>query len=452
MNLDQIKESFKKVKTVAEKDSALVELSLNKSESFSVAFEKGNLKKYSSNDSNSATIRVIQGFSEGFATTENLSTEALLEAYKEALQSAKDLSATKNKEDVPTLWSKNEKIEIAGMLNLDFEKVNTENKIDQARQLEKAALEYDQRVQAVTYSGYGESKSVVALMNSTGLDLAYESSGISAYSSVLSKSGEDLKDSSFAHFARKYSDIDAKKIAQKAAARSIALLGAEQPKSGNYAIVFSNEVLADLVDFLSEHLSAKALSENRSLLKDKVGEKIFSDLITIEDNPLLAELPGARPFDSEGAASQKTAVIENGVFKKFLTNSFYAKKMNLPHTANAVRAGGEMGVGPSNTVIKKGQHSLEDLLASHPEVIMIVDVAGMHSGFQSTTLDFSLPATGFLYENGQKKKALHQFVMSGNLLDILKRVEKLSDSVNKNGNSTVCPDLLVSGISIAGAN
>lgn len=451
MNLAEIKESFKKIKAVAEKDSALVELSLVKSESFSTAFEKGNLKKYSSNDSNSATVRVIQGISEGFATTENLSTDALLEAYKEALQSAIDLAPSKNKEDAPALWSKNERVEVPGMLNLDYQKATPEEKMEHARQLEKTALDFDKRVQAVTYSAYGESKSLVAMMNSAGLDLAYEASGISAYSYVLSKQGEDLKDSGFARFSRKYKDIDSKKIATEAAERSLALLGAEQPKSGTYAVVFSNEVMSDLIDNLSSHVSAKALSENRTLLKGKIGEKIFSDLITIEDNPMLAELPGARPFDSEGAASQKTSVFENGVFKKFLTNSFYAKKLNLPHTANAVRNSGEMGVGPSNIIVKKGQHKLTDLLSSYPEVIYITDLT-VGAGFQSTTLDFSLPASGFLYQNGKKAKPIHQFVISGNLLELLKNVEKLSDTVNENGNSTVCPDLLVNGISIAGAN
>ena len=179
--------------------------------------------------------------------------------------------------------------------------------------------------------------------------------------------------------------------------------------------------------------------------------QIFSPLISIVDDPLNAALAGARPFDSEGVPAQKTLLVDQGVLKTYLTNSKYAKLFSLKNTGNAATGAGEMDISASNVLVAKGQKSFEELLSSHPQVLMISQFeGGMHSGYNDVTGDFSLPASGFIYENGKKVRAVNQFVISGNVFELLKNVSAVSSRYPDTNDSILVPDLLATDISIAG--
>jgi PmbA protein len=449
--IEQANDLFQEIEKIAKADGAEVEMVLSDSESFLANYNKGELNKYAFDQSLSAGIRVLYGQGAGFSTTEKISKEALVETYKEALRSAQDLHKEAKKDEAPQkLFRPQGQPAAMHLASSEIDKISMSEKLEMARVLETAALQFDPKIQNVPYSRYSESKGRKALLNSYGLDLSTEAAGISAFSYALAKQGEDSKSGSFANFVRQPMQFSAEKIAKEAARRSLDLLGAVQPKSKNYPVVLFNEVVTDLIDFLSHHLSAKTLEEGTSLLAEKLNQKIFSDKISITDDPFQTNMGGARPFDSEGAVSQKTTLIEKGVLKSYLTNSHLAEKLNLKHTAHAARNGGEMGVAPSNTIVMAGNSSVEELLNSANEVIYITAVDALHSGFKPTTLDFSLPAYGFLYRHGERVQPLHQMVLSGNLLSILNNVEGLSRRYNQDGGSVLAPDMFIPEMSIAG--
>jgi len=449
--IENAKDLFQELERAAKADGAEVEMVVSESESFSANYNQGELNKYSFDQSLSAGVRVLYGKGAGFSTTEKLAKDSLLETFREALRSAKDLhKEAKTDEAAQKLFRPSGKPPAMHLVSSDIEKVSMEEKLSIARTLETAALQYDTKVQNVPYSRYGESKGRRYLFNSLGLDVFTEAAGISAFSYALAKLENDSKSGGYANFVRKPHQLSAEKIAKEAAKRSVELLGSTQPKSGNYPVVLFNEVVSELVDFLTHHLSAKTLDEGTSLLSGKMDQKIFSDKITVLDDPFLTDLGGARPFDSEGAISQKTTLIENGVLKSYLTNSHLAEKLELKHTSNAAREGGEMGVAASNTIVNVGTASIDDLLKSSNEVIYITAVDAIHSGFKPTTLDFSLPAYGFLYRNGERIRPLHQMVISGNLISLLNCVETLSRRHNQDGGSVLAPDMFIPEMSVAG--
>jgi PmbA protein len=451
--IENAQDLFRSLEKEANADGAHVELVLADSESFSVNYDKGELSKYSFDQSLSAGVRVLYGKGAGFSTTEKISEDSLKESYREALRSAKDLhqEAKADKAD-QKMFKPTQAPKEMSLVSPDIEKVSIEEKMQIAKSLESIAIGYDTKIQNVPYSRYGESKSHRRLMNSMGLNVSTDAAGVYAYTYLLAKQGEDSKSGGYSTFARKPQMLSADKIAKEAARRALDLLGATQPKSGTYQVVFHNEVVAKLIDFLVSHLSAKELDEGTSLFRDKEGQAIISSMITIVDDPFKTEMGGARPFDSEGAASQTTTLIENGVLRSYMTNSHLAEKMNLPHTANASRDGGEMGVSSSNTILMAGTASVEDMLKSSEEVILITAVDALHSGLKPTTLDFSLPAYGFLYRNGEKVKPLHQMVVSGNLIKLFSQVETLGRRTNQDGGDVLAPDMLISDVSIAGQN
>lgn len=449
---DQLQNIFFDIEKQARQDGAEIELVVSNSESFSTGYMKGELNKYSFDNAVSAGVRVLYGHGAGFSTTENTSKESLLETYREALQSARDLDKESSREKAPQkLFKTNQTPSEMQLWHSEIESLQIPEKLKIAETLERAALQHDSRVQNVPYSGYSESKSKKWLMTSSGVSRFSQSAGASAYSYALSKSGEDLKTGYTSGFHRKPQGLSPEKMAIEAAQKSIALLGAKQVKSGRYAIVLSHDVVSSLIDFLNEHLSAKALDQGISLLDGKKDEKLFSDKVTITDDPFLTNQMGARAYDAEGAVSQKVTTIENGVLKSYLSNSYLAEKLGIPHTAHASRSGGEMGVSSTNTIMSLGDSSFEELVKSYNQVLYVTSVDALHSGFKETTLDFSLPSYGFLYDHGQPVHPLHQIVMSGNLLHVLRDIEKVGNRYHNDGGSVLAPDILIPDMSVAGS-
>lgn len=451
MTSTDLQKEFEGLEALAKKNGAEVEMTVSQAESFSAGYQQRKLKKYSSDNAVSASFRVLYGKGTGVSTTEKMDAESLRQTFNEALQTAKDLSKSKTAQDLePALYQGAPPTELQGVFHSDYSEIPVKDKLSWAEDLEKFALEFDSRVTNVPYSGYSNSASERFLFNSKGTRLSSRASQLSAYSYALAKQGEDSKAGATSFFSRTPTELNAKAIAHTAAQKSLDLLGAIQPDTGRWTVVLTNEVAAELVGLALSHFSAKALDENTSLLKDKKGEKVFSELLSWVDDPRQAHMPGARAFDAEGAATRPTPLVEKGVVSNYLTNYFYSRKMNLPHTASAVRGSAEMDISSSNVIVAKGQKTREELLKSDRKVILITEVQAIHSGYKEATGDFSLPSSGFLYEGGARVSPLHQFVFSGNLMSLLKNVSGLSNEWNTDGSSVLATDLLVPDISIAG--
>lgn len=449
--MDMIKENFQKISEQARQDSAFVEMLVNGGENLSIGYQKRKVEKFSSSQTQMAGFRVIVGGSQGYAYTENLSLDSLQRTYKEALSSAKMLAAGKDDQKIPVVSGKQA---VDAMSDLYApQEVAMEDKMKVAQDLEDLLLKQDARISTVPYSGFSEGVSWRRILNSEGVDREFKQNHYSGYAYALAKQGEDTKMDGESFVVRDFKKINTTEVVKKAAEKSLAKLGAQKLPTGTYPVVISREIAGSFIGMLESYFSARAVHENKSLLAGKLGAVIGSPLLTIIDDPFEKTLMAARPFDSEGSPSQKTALVEKGVLRNFLTNLEYAHKMNLPHTASAARsATTEMDIGTSNLVIEKGTTKLQDLLKSHAKVVYLTDISGgMHSGFKSSTGDFSLPGEGFLYENGQNKGPIDQFVCSGNILEMIRQIEVMGDTYCDAQGSILIPDILVSQLSFAGA-
>lgn len=446
--MDTMKENFQKIVDQAKNDGVRVELLIAGGENISIGFQKRKLDSFESTQSQVAGFRVIDGANQGYAYTENLSDESLLRAYKEAFNNAKTVQSKTNF-DVP-LASPGQKLQT---LDLNYsEEVPMKEKLEIAQKLEELCLNADARIQAVPYSGFDQASSFKRILNSEGLDQEFRQSYYTGYSYALAKDGESSKMDGEGFFARKFKDIDVNEVTQKSVKNAVSRLGAVKPETGHFPVVIDRNLVPTVVAMFRTYLSAQEVDEGKSLFQGKLGQKIASEKFTLIDDPFEMRGSALRPFDDEGSPSQKTVLFEKGVLKNFLTNLEYAKKMNLPHTSSASRSpASPLGIGTTNLVIAKGTKSLEELLASYPKVIHLTEFSGgLHAGFKDTTGDISMPAEGFLYENGKKVAAIDQFVMSGNVLDLLRDIEDLGNEYNREGSSTISPDILVKSMSFAG--
>ncbi|WP_240739410.1 metallopeptidase TldD-related protein [Marinitoga lauensis] len=193
-------------------------------------------------------------------------------------------------------------------------------------------------------------------------------------------------------------------------------------------------------------ISAENAQKNMSPLKGKIREKIASDILKIKDVPFYEGSLSNAAFDSEGVPTKEKNIIGNGEFKTFLYNLKTAKKEGKKSTGNA--SGG--GIAPINLLVEPGEKSFDDLLKELDNGIIITSLEGLHSGANPVSGEFSLGAQGLKVENGKIVGGVEQITVSGNFLDILKKVEAVGNDMWISFGGTISPSVIISEIDIAG--
>jgi PmbA protein len=461
---EDIESKFRHLESLAKKDGVELELIVEKGDALGLSVSKGKLEKFDSSQTQVGGIRIVLNGVEGYSWTESLETPDLEAAYRDALEGARFTSRGESQKVRVELWGSGSMkvVEDPSLFNDSREKVPLESKIERAKLLESKSLGRDSRIANVPYNRYSETSGEVMIFNSKGVRARQRRSGVMGYTYCLAKSGEgataESRMAGESFFTRNALNVPIDDVAAAAAEKAVAKLGAVSPETGRYPIVIDCEVAAELFGLIADYFSAKSLAEKTTIYaKEKnplsnLGQTIGSPLLEIVDDPRLEGGVGNRPFDAEGVPTNKTTLVERGILKSFLSNSVYAKRLGLPHTANASRgARSQLDVAPSNLVVKGGQESLQELLARYPKVIYITDFTGYHAGFQHGSGAFSFQSEGELWENGQRVSALCNFVVAGSIDEMLKGLEKVSSRQSPKTSNVVAPDLLISSLSVAGS-
>lgn len=468
MDVEQIESGFNQLAEMAKKDGVEIELIVESGEVLGLSVSQGKLEKFDSSHSQVGGLRVLMNGVEGYSWTESLQPEDLKAAYRDALESAK-FSARGNEmrskeertKELIELWSAPTGTQVkedSTLFNDTLGKVSMDSKIDRAKMLELKSKERDSRIANVPYNRYSETSGDVMILNSRGVRARQRRTGVMGYTYCLAKSGEESRMAGESFFTRNATSVPIAETAALAAEKAVGKLGSVSPETGRYPIVIDCEVAAEVFGLIADYFSAKALAERTTIYAKKpnppenLGQVIGSSVLEITDDPSLEGGIGNRPFDSEGAPTKRTKLVEGGVLKAFMTNSVYAKRLKLPHTANASRsARSQLDIGSSNLVVTAGKESLQQLLASYPKVIYVTDFTGYHAGFQRGSGSFSFQSEGELWESGKKVKSLCNFVVAGSIEEMLMGIEKASARLSPKTSSVVAPDLLIRSLSVAGS-
>ena len=292
------------------------------------------------------------------------------------------------------------------------------------------------------------------LMNSHGLRLSNSVSLSGAYvEAAIQKDGEAQDGFDWVLGF----DAEAlKKVSQKATEEALSKIGAAQVESGKYDMIISGAKMKDLMAAYSSAFSAKSAQDGMSRLRDKEGEKVASDIITLIDDPMREESTLRTPFDGEGVDTYKKNVIENGVLKTMLYDLSTADKAGVESTGNGQRLSysNPVSIAPYSFYIEAGEESLEDLAKKVGNGLYITAFNGMHAGCNAVTGDFSLDSAGYIIRDGKICEAVKSFTVAGNFFDLLKDVEEISDKVSFGiPSGFTCfgaPDVLVRNMSVAG--
>ena len=433
-----------------EKGFSDAEIYMSGSSSLGISTQNGEIDKFENSSARGISFRGTyngkMGYSYSELTDGDLITDVIIE---EAMQNSEILE----EEEQDKLYTGGACYpEIKGF-NEGLKSISVEDKIAAALSMEKAAKQASGLIKGVDYNELEYRQSNIMITNTYGLNISYESNGIIGYAYARAVENGETKTGMEFYFGPDWDGFEPEKIGRTAAKTAIAKLGAKSVASGKYKIIMQNTVFADFIGAFSDVFLADKAQKGLSLLAGKLNEKIASDVLTLRDDPVYPGSIFAEPFDAEGVASINKAVIENGVFKTFLHNLKTAAKDGVESTGNASKANykSPVKVAPKNLYAAPGAISKEGLLEAAGEGIYITDLAGLHSGTDEISGDFSLSAEGFLIEEGFLTKPVEQITIAGNFFDVLKDIEAAANNLRFNFSGEGSPDVCIKSLSVAGS-
>lgn len=317
-------------------------------------------------------------------------------------------------------------------------------KVDDALELERLIRDADSRIVNSSGSHYGDASVITALANSRDFASAYTATRASRSTSPVAEDRGTKRTAHYGSAGRRLADLEPNEIvARVAARRTVELFGARKPATMHVPVIFERDVAAAVLDDLFSALNASNVAVGNSWLAERIGSKIGSDLVTINDDGTLAGRLGSSPFDGEGVATRRTPVFEGGVLKTFLYDSYYARKLGAQTTANST--GG--GIGPNNFYLEPGTQSLEELIASTKRGVLVLDTIGFATEHASGT--YSRGARGFYIENGELAYPIDEFTIAGSFAGMLAAVDGVANDLRFDA-AVVSPSFRVAEMTISG--
>ena len=429
------------------KQAGLQDAELYVGETYSLSFSlfHSEVDNYSSNKSKVILARGILNGKFGTATCDSWSAQKAKYLVDEIVANAKVIE----NDDPAFIFEGSKKYKKVITFNRELEKISVDEKMKKLFDLENLIKNGDPRIIEVAAVGYEEEASSTTIMNSKGLKLTQKSNYFVYYGEAVARENEQTKSGFDLYLGNNLAEFKPEETAKEVVRKTVSQLGGEACESNTYKAVLSPSVVKDFLNFYVGNADAEEVQKRSSLFIGKLGQKIASKKITIEDKPLQRNV-FARWFDDEGVATYNKAIIKNGVLQTYLYNLTTAAKEGVETTGNASRGGSKMGISPFFMSLKPGKKSQEELFKDVNDGVYITSVTGLHAGLNPQSGNFSLQSSGFLIKNGKLDRPLDVITVSGNLIDIFKDVVEVGSDVKVFPSATSCSSLLIKKIVVSG--
>jgi PmbA protein len=428
---------------------------VSEGDEFSVNVRMGQVETLKDSGSRGLGLRVFLGTRSASTSTSDLTPEGIRQLVDGALALVK----VTEEDPFTGLAERGEFGSLPTDLHLYDEDVYSlagAERIEWARRAEAAALAADPRITNSDGGSFDAATGRTVLANSRGFVGGYRTSyaGISAAPLAQDANGQMQRDGWWSS-ARRLADLESpESIGKEAARRALRRLGARRVATQRVPIVFAPEVARSLIGSVFEAASGDSIWRSASFLAGRLGEQIGAPNLTIvDDNTML--LPsgmggfGTSPFDGEGLPSLRTVVVENGVLRNYLLNTYTARKLKMKSTHNASRGlAGTPGIGCGNLYLEPGMLTPEQIIAEIPAGLYVTGLMGF--GVNTVTGDYSRGATGLWIEKGQLTHAVEEITIAGNLAEMLRNVTAIGNDLEFRG-AVASPTLRIDGMTIAGS-
>ena len=421
------------------------ELYLAENRSLSISLFHGEVDNYSDNNGYTILARGMVNGKFGAASCDVWNKEKAQYLVREIVSNAKVIE----NEDPMFIYAGSEKYRKVNTFNPELGKISIDVKMKKLHELEEKLKAYDKRIVEIGEVQYEESENKITLLNTKGLKLVQRSNYFVYIGQVIAKEGEQTKSGYDFFFDNDFSKFDVDKLANKIGKETVDQLGGEPCNSQVYKAILAPQVVRSLVNVIVGHCDSEEVQKQSSLFIGKLGHKVLSNKITIEDKPQDKNV-FARWFDDEGVATYNKPIIKNGVLQTYLYNLTTAAKDGVKSTGNGYRSGGKMGVSSSYAVLKPGKKSLDEMIADVGEGVLITEVSGLHAGLNEQSGNFSLQSTGYLIKNGKRDRGLDIITVSGNLLQIFNEVLEVGNDLEPSPFGVAAPSIAIKGIAVSG--
>lgn len=428
---------------------AQAELYLARGEERAVEMREGLLDGLQEARSEGVGLRVISGGRMGFASAGGLSLELIAGLYSKVIAQLdylepdpmKGLPEPRSGEDPPDL--------AASLCDESLFQEELQSFVPRLKEMEAVALSFDKRVKSVPRLGYGESRGEVVIASTKGV-MTFERGGSASIglSALCAENGE-IQFSSAMQSERKKDRLDFIAAARQSAERGIALLEGKKIPSGRRSVLFDPWVAGEFLELVAGLLCADSVQRGKSLLAGKLGRPIASELVTFIDDPRRPGGVASSLYDDEGCPTFRKIMIEKGVVKDYFYDTYTANKDKRPGNASASRGSyrGLPGPGCSNFYMAPGNRGRQAIIADTQDGILVLDIMGMHMA-DPISGEFSVGVSGIAVKNGKLAHAVKGAMISGNLVELLGRIDAVGDDLTFYG-AMGAPTFRISHMTVA---
>ncbi len=318
--------------------------------------------------------------------------------------------------------------------------------------LEKKIAAYDERVIQVASLGWEQSSGTRSIMNSLGLQVEDHDCVQYLVASVVVAENGVVKDDYKIEVIENLAFFDKDAFVKDLCEKALFKLNAKSMPSCQLPVIFSKEAMTPLFNAFMGLFNGDLIYKGISPIKDRLNEAIFSNKITIIDNPKNTDCLSIANFDDEGCPTQRTVLVHDGIFTNMLLDTKSANRLHLESTGNGFKSGyaSNVSVQPMNCNIQKGTKSLEKMCQEMKDGLVIDNLQGLHCGIDFVSTNFSLQCSGYLVKDGKKDQAIHLITVADSFLNLMNKVVDVGNDLDWQYHQVASPSIRFSECAISG--
>ena len=332
----------------------------------------------------------------------------------------------------------------------EVKKIPVNTKMELAKEIERKALAFDAMITKPEGCAYSDAMGETIVANTLGVFETHVGTYCEIKVGVVAEKGASQQPGEYETASRFFADLmKPDDIARNAGYRAVAMVGGEPVKTQKAPVVFDRITGERLMDGLADGLNGENVELGRSFLRDRVGERVASELVTVIDDGIMHRAVCSRPVDAEGVPTQKRTVVESGILKGYFYNARAASRGGTKSTGNAFRwwYGSAPGIGRHNFYMVPGRQSRDDIIRSTKSGLLVLQTLGF--GVNAESGGFSIGAAGVWIEDGKLKGPVAKVTIASEMLTMLRGIDAVgNDSIMDRG--TVCPTFRTKEMTIGG--
>ncbi len=420
---------------------------------FSALVRLGQVETLKESGSRAIGLRVFNGLRTASTSSSDLSREGL----NRLVEGAVTLSKITSEDPYAGLPDASEFGQLVGDLGLYFEDVNGQapaERIEIARRCEASAMAYDTRIQNSGGGDFDTATAYKVMVNSRGFVGEYRSSycGFSAAPIAVDEQGRMQRNYWYSSSRTTRMLESPEEIGRIAAQRTLRRMGARPVKTQRVPVVFAPEIARSIIGNIFQAANGDSIYRHATFFDEMLGERVAGENITVVDDGTIVRDGiggfGTTPFDGEGLPTRRTVLVEKGILKSYVMNTYTARKLGMRSTGNASRGlAGNPGIGAHNFYLEPGTMTPEEILKPIKQGLYVTETMGF--GVNLVTGDYSQGAAGLWIENGELTFPVEEITIAGNLKDMYRNIVAIGNDLVFRG-ASASPTICIEGMTIAG--